>query len=102
MPENETLNRYLKLLAKNKQKLSEEYGFTSIAIFGSLARGEATRVSDVDILVEFKEGGETFDNFFGLLERIQKILRRKKVVLVSKKYLRDRWKPIIEQEAVYI
>jgi len=102
MPENETLNRYIHLLAKNKQKLSEEYGFTSIAIFGSLARGEAVRSSDLDILVEFKEGEETFDNFFGLLERIRKILRRERVILVSKKYLRDRWKPIIEQEAVYI
>jgi predicted nucleotidyltransferase len=43
--------RYLKL---NKSKFSKELGITRIAIFGSVARGESTDGSDVDILVEFK------------------------------------------------
>jgi len=102
MPENDTLNRYLQLLSKHKQKLSEEYGFSSIAIFGSLARGDATRSSDVDILVEFKEGAETFDNYFGLLVRLEKLLKRKKIDLVIKNSLRDRLKPIIEIKAIYV
>ncbi len=102
MPENETLDRYLQLLTKNKQKLSEEYGFTSIAIFGSLARGDATRSSDVDILVEFKDGAATFDNYFGLKLRLEKLLRRKRIDLVSKKYLKERLRPIIEREAIYV
>ena len=102
MPNNETLNRYLQLLSKHKQKLSEEYGFSSIAIFGSLARGDATRSSDVDILVEFREGQATFNNYFGLLIRLEKLLKRKRIDLVTKNSLREQLKPIIESEAIYV
>lgn len=33
----------------------------SIAVFGSVARGEATEASDVDFLVEFEPGSSLFD-----------------------------------------
>jgi predicted nucleotidyltransferase len=102
MPETDTLSRYLRLLSQNKQKLCEEYGLNSIAIFGSLARGDATRISDVDILIEFKDGSATFDNYFGLRIRLEKLLRRKKIDLVIKNSLRDRLRPIIENEAIYV
>lgn len=32
--------------------LAEQYGFTNVRVFGSIARGEATNDSDVDILVD--------------------------------------------------
>ncbi len=34
-------------------EIREKYGVTSIGIFGSYARGEATPNSDIDIIVEF-------------------------------------------------
>ena len=34
----------------------QQYGITKAAIFGSLAKGEATTISDVDILVETCKG----------------------------------------------
>ena len=102
MPENDNLTRCLQLLSQNKQKLCEEYGLNSIALFGSLARGDATRSSDVDILIEFKEGAATFDNYFGLRLHLVKLLRRKKIDLVIKNSLRERLKPIIEDEAIYV
>jgi len=34
-------------------EIRENYGVTSIGIFGSHARGEATPQSDIDIIVEF-------------------------------------------------
>jgi predicted nucleotidyltransferase len=40
-----------------KEKITpilQRYGVTRAAIFGSLAKGEATSSSDVDILVEIK------------------------------------------------
>jgi predicted nucleotidyltransferase len=36
-----------------------------LALFGSVARDEATAESDVDLLVEF-EGGATFDRYMDL------------------------------------
>ena len=38
-------------------------GVTHAALFGSVARGDATHDSDVDVLVEFTRAGHTFDNF---------------------------------------
>lgn len=43
------------LLQLNKKMLHKKYGLKSIAIFGSLARNEATYYSDVDLLVEFEK-----------------------------------------------
>ncbi len=42
------------ILRKHKGELRERFGVSSIAIFGSYARGEETELSDVDILVEFE------------------------------------------------
>ena len=33
-------------------EIREKYGVTSIGVFGSYARGEATQKSDIDIIVE--------------------------------------------------
>ncbi|KUG15061.1 pap/25a core domain:dna polymerase, beta-like region [hydrocarbon metagenome] len=38
-----------------------------IGVFGSTARGQHRETSDIDILVEFKKGGATFDNFMELI-----------------------------------
>ncbi len=37
--------------------IRERYGVVRIGIFGSVARGEETPASDIDILVEFRGGG---------------------------------------------
>ena len=41
------------------------YGVKSLALFGSVARDEATLKSDVDLLVEF-DGKVTFDRYMDL------------------------------------
>ncbi|HEV7590731.1 MAG TPA: nucleotidyltransferase family protein [Longimicrobium sp.] len=42
----------------------DKFDVRSIAVFGSVARDEATTGSDVDVLVEF--GRATFDGYMGL------------------------------------
>lgn len=42
----------------------EQFDVRSIALFGSVARDQATPESDVDVLVEF--GRPTFDGYMGL------------------------------------
>jgi predicted nucleotidyltransferase len=47
-------------------------------VFGSLARGDATPQSDVDLLVEFDErGGQLHRRFFRLLHHLEDTLDRK-------------------------
>lgn len=40
----------LNILREYKREYSEKYGILEIGVFGSMARGEATSESDVDIL----------------------------------------------------
>ena len=50
-------DEYLQKLRQFKQQYSSEYGIESIGIFGSVARGEQTENSDVDIYYEGKSLG---------------------------------------------
>lgn len=65
------LKEIKKILNKNKEKIKNEYGVKFIGIFGSFARGGETRVSDVDILVEFEKPiGLKFIELANYLEEI--------------------------------
>lgn len=61
MTTQETLIR----VGKNLPELKRKFAVRRIGIFGSVARGEATADSDLDILVDF-EGSPTFDGYMGL------------------------------------
>ena len=52
-----TTETYLNLLRKFKRSHAAEYGIERIGIFGSVARGEQTENSDVDIYYEGKSLG---------------------------------------------
>ena len=54
--------RYFKLLSNNKKSLNK-YGVKNIALFGSYVSGTATKDSDIDFLVEFKNSKKYFDNY---------------------------------------
>jgi predicted nucleotidyltransferase len=43
----------LKILADHRHELRQQFGVKSLALFGSVARNEATATSDVDLLVAF-------------------------------------------------
>ncbi len=51
----------LKKLSEHKDELRDKFGVTSIAIFGSTARDEATPDSDVDTLIEIERPSGFFD-----------------------------------------
>jgi len=52
-----TKNEYLHKLQQFKQQYSSEYGIERIGIFGSVARGEQSENSDIDIYYEGKSLG---------------------------------------------
>ena len=45
----------LQQLSDFKIQLAQNYHITSLALFGSMARDEATDKSDIDILVDFSQ-----------------------------------------------
>ena len=90
----------LEILRAHRDELRKRFGVKSLAVFGSVARGEARPDSDVDILVEF-EGRATFDRYMGLKFFLEDLLGRR-VDLVTRKALKPRLRPYVEQEAIYV
>ena len=83
--------KIIKILKKNKIRRA--------GIFGSYARGEARKNSDVDILVQ-PPGGIGF-GFVGIQLELEDMLR-KKVHLVTYKYIHPRLKKQILKDEVRI
>jgi len=88
----------LELLSRNKNELQARFGVTSLALFGSTARGEARNASDVDILVSF-DGPATSQRYFGVQFFLEDLLDCP-VDLVTDKALRRELRPYIERERV--
>lgn len=89
----------IKLLTEQRKEL-ERLGVKSLALFGSAARDDAQAESDVDILVEF-EGPATFNQYIELEFFLQDLLGNK-VDLVTRKALKPRLRPYVEEEAIYV
>ena len=75
-------------------------GVERIGLFGSFVRGENTNESDVDVLVEFKSGEKTFDNFMNLAFFLEDVFGRK-VDLVTRESLSPFIGPKILAEVEY-
>ncbi|MFN7692388.1 MAG: nucleotidyltransferase family protein [Bacteroidota bacterium] len=86
-------------IESNKIRLTEKYGLSLIAIFGSYVRGQQTEKSDIDILVDFNRpiGIE----FIDLANELEKLLKAK-VDLVSKNGIRPQYLKQIEQDLSYV
>jgi predicted nucleotidyltransferase len=86
------------ILKKYKPILREKFKVEKIGIFGSYVRGEESKHSDIDILVEFSSpiGWE----FIDLKEFLEEILGRN-VDLVTIQALKPQLKDIILKEVVY-
>ena len=77
----------LEIVARNKG--------LSISIFGSVARGEDTELSDFDFLVEFENGASFFDQF-QMQEDLSEFLQSK-VDVISLRSLKPRDSDIREE-----
>ncbi len=89
----------LRTIKKDLAYLKEKFKVKSIGIFGSYVRGEQTKTSDIDMLVEF----DAPVGFFKFIE-LEDYLSEKlgvKVDLVTPDALKPLIKPHIIEEAVY-
>lgn len=91
--------RVLRLLRDNRDKI-ELFGVESLAVFGSVARDEASSKSDVDIMVVFR-GPATFDQYMDLKFFLEELLGGS-VDLVTRKALKPQLRAQVEQEAIYV
>ena len=89
----------LRILGQNQQVL-KDFGVKSLAIFGSVARDEATPDSDVDILVEF-DVPVTFDLYMDVKFYLEDRLGTR-VDLVSRRSLKPLIRARVEKEGIYV
>ncbi len=87
------------IINRHRQELEEVFKVKSIAIFGSYSRGEQTPLSDVDILVEFKEPvGFLFVHLADFLEDILGV----KVDLLTPDAIKPNRKRYIMEDLIYV
>jgi hypothetical protein len=63
----------IRILKEHREEFSEKYSVKSFALFGSIARDEATPASDVDLLVEFDRPVGLF-GLFALQDHLEDLL----------------------------
>lgn len=78
----------------------ERFGVESLRLFGSVARGEASPDSDVDLLVSFRRA-PTFSGYMKLRIFLEDLLGAK-VDLITETGLRESVRPFVEKEAIRV
>jgi len=79
-------------------RIAREHGARNVRIFGSVARNEADKDSDIDFLVDMEPGRSLFD-MGGLLIDLQELLHCK-VDVVTEKGLHERIRNSVLKEAI--
>lgn len=90
----------LDLLKEHRPTLAQRYGVAELALFGSVARGEANSDSDVDILVRFGMP-PNWRQYFGAQSFLEELLGCP-VDMATHQELRAEIRPFVEREAVYV
>ena len=90
----------LKQTFKDKAKALGSFKVESLFVFGSVAKGEFKKNSDVDILVKFKEPVSLFE-FLDLKYFLEDLLGLK-VDLATNKALHPKLKDNIEEESIRV
>ncbi|MFA5820038.1 MAG: nucleotidyltransferase family protein [Bacteroidales bacterium] len=91
----------LSFLTMNKKLFREKFHIIRIGIFGSYARGDQNKNSDIDLLVEFEENTR---DLYDLKQKIKDFFRDNldiEVDICREKYINPRIKKSILEETVY-
>ena len=93
-------SEYLNKLQQFKHQYSSEYGIERIGIFGSVARGEQTEDSDLDIYYEGKSMG--LKSLVELPEQLEKFLGVSVDVVRKHENLRPAFIKRIMRDLIYV
>lgn len=77
-------------------------GVCQLGLFGSTVRGENTPKSDIDILIDFNAGQETYLNFIGACNILQDTFGKTKLDVVTLKGLSPYIGKAILNEVEYV
>ena len=95
-------NIILNYLSSNKERLQRDYHLTKIGLFGSLARGEETDKSDIDLIVEFEPNTKNLTSLKSNLRNEIQSRFDKPVDICRLKYIKPIFKNQIQSEIKYV
>ena len=75
--------KYIKDEISSNSMLIRQHGISKIGLFGSFARQDQKKWSDIDILIDFQKDKETFDNFMAICDLLDTIFKGYKVEVVT-------------------
>jgi predicted nucleotidyltransferase len=96
----QTKESVLSLIQEHSDQI-KSFGVTRLGLFGSFVRQQQDADSDVDLLVEFRRGYKTFDNFMQVAFYLEELLGRR-VELVTTEALSPYLGPHIMREVEYV
>jgi predicted nucleotidyltransferase len=88
-------------ISSNSQRI-RQYGISKIGLFGSYSKQEQKEESDIDILIDFQQDKETFDNFMAICDLLDDIFKGYKVEVVTTGGLSPYIGPHILKEVEYV
>ena len=94
-----TTNEYLQLLKEYKALKAMQYGISKIGIFGSVARGEQTEDSDVDICVDLES--PSLFNLVHIKEDLQQLFGKSVDIIRIRPDMNELLKKDIISEGIY-
>ena len=90
----------LQAMAPQLQAIAARYGASNLAVFGSVARDQASDSSDVDLLVDLPAGTSLFEHAEFKLDLENQL--QKTVDLIRRRNLRPSLRERVEAEAVQL
>ena len=93
--------RYMDILQRFKQEHGAEYGITRMGVFGSVARGEQSNNSDIDIYFESDRKLSLF-RMGGLMYDLQELLGVPVDLVHNTDRLSTMFKQRIERDIIYV
>lgn len=92
--------KIIQLVVENKQAF-RDLGASRVGLFGSFARGEQNKDSDVDLLVDFLPEKKSYRNLLGVADLAEKLVGRE-VEVVTPQSLSPYIAPYIEKDVQYV
>ncbi|MDF1884315.1 nucleotidyltransferase family protein [Sulfurimonas sp. SAG-AH-194-C21] len=97
-----TKQEILEFLSSNQIYIKEHYSLTKLGLFGSFARDEQTKDSDVDLLIEIKSNTANINDLKNSLSNYLTQAFGRNVDLAREKYLKSYAKKEILQDTIYV
>ncbi len=87
---------------KTNRATMAQFGIRDIRLFGSYVRGEQSKNSDIDILLDFEPDKETYDNYMAVYDLLEQLFKNEKVLIVTKNGLSPYIGTKILNEILYV